>query len=434
MPVTHYIDNMKIEQLSDLKTVRYEPDILTVSNTITSLTLSSSYVHIFIGTTVGQRINLPNATTLQTGHSFRFWNKSSTEVDIRNVAGVSLTVIQPDDKVESTVRDVSTTNGIWLFERTAAAALALVQSQRTTNATFDTSWADVTIDTTDYESEAAVLEHNDSNRARFDVKESGYYQLSYQFTAVETGGARLNSRLYKNNSVVVLGSDRFMEVGTDVLNAVCITQFNAGDYFTLQILRTGGTTGTGYANIVVYALKLGGSKGEKGEPGSGSTITLKDNGALVTNTPHETINFDGGLDVVDDGAGQATVFIIFGRWIAQNESTGLSTTTSTTYQQKLRLTTGAIEAGTYRIGWMYDWGMTSNSYNFDAQVQVDTTTLMNHVEEPQDASTAQRHQVSGFAYVTLTAATHNVDLDYRSSNASGTARIQNARLEIWRVS
>jgi hypothetical protein len=251
---------------------------------------------------------------------------------------------------------------------------------------------------------------------------------------VETGGARLNSRLYKNNSSLVAGSDRFMEVGTDVLNAVCVTQFNAGDYFTLQIQRVGGTTGVGYANIVVYAIKLGGSKGEKGEPGSGTTLTLKDNGSLVAGTPHATLNFDGGMDVVNDGSGQATVFIIFGRWIAQAASAGLSTTTSTAYQQKLRLTTGAIEAGTYRVGWMYDWQMTSNNYNFDAQVQVDdTTTLMNHVEEPQDTATTQRHQVSGFAYVDLTAATHNIDLDYRSSNTSGTSRIQNARLELWRV-
>jgi len=432
--MTHYIDNVKIEQLGDIKALRYDPNILTVANTITSLTIASSYVTIFIGSVTGQRINLPNATTLQAGHAFRFWNKSSTEVSIRNASGVILTTIQPDDKVETTIRDVSTVDGVWLFESTSAAALALVQSQRTTNVTFATSWADVTIDTTDYESDFAVLEHNDSNRARFDIKESGYYQLSYQFTALETGGARLSSRLYKNNSTVVLGSDRFMEVGTDVLNAVCVTQFNAGDYFTLQLLRTGGTTGTGYANIVVYAIKLGGSKGEKGEPGSGTTLTLKDNGTLVTGTPHATLNFDGGMDVVNDGAGQATVFIIFGRWIAQAASDALSTTTSTTYQQKLRLSTGPIEAGTYRVGWMYDWQITSTNSNFDGRVQLnDTTLLMAHLEEAQDSATGQRHQVSGFAYVTLTAATHNIDIDYRTSNAAATARIQNARLEIWRV-
>lgn len=431
----HYIDNIKIEQLGDLTSVRYDPTILTVSNTITSLTSLSPYVHIFIGSTTGQRINLPDATTLQAGHAFRFWNKATTEIDIRNASGVLLSTISQDDKVEITIRDVSTIDGIWIFETTSAASLALVQSRRTTNTTFGTSWADVTIDTPDYESDSAVIEHNDSNRARFDIKEAGYYQLSYQFTAVETGGARLNSRLYKNNTATVLGSNRFMEIGTDVLNAVCITQFNAGDYITLQTQRVGGTTGIGYADIVVYVLKLGGSKGEKGEPGSGSTITLKDNGSPVPETPHATINFDGGLNVTNNGGGQATVFIIFGRWAANAASDTLSTTTSTSYQQKLRLTTGAIEAGTYRIGWMYDWGLTSNSYNFNAQIQIDdTTTLMTHVEEPQDAGTDQRHQVSGFAYATLTATTHSIDLDYRTSDSGATARIQNARLEIWRVS
>lgn len=310
------------------------------------------------------------------------------------------------------------------------ASLPLVQSQRTTDVTFTTSWADVAIDQTDYENDPTVINHDDSNLAIFRILEAGYYQLSYQFTAIETGGARLSSRLMKNNSSVLLGSDRFMEVGTDVLNAVCVDWFEVGDYFTLQILRTGGSTGLAYANMVVYAIKLGGAKGEKGDTGIGSNIAIQSHLTDVPNTPHSTVNFDGPLEATDLGGGKVTV----SQYIQNGESLELSTTNSTNFQQKLRLTTPTLAAGTYRIGWMYDWGFTNGSYSFRGQVQVDvTTTLMTHIEEPQDTATTQRHQVSGFAYVTLTAAAHDIDLDYCSSNAAGTSRIQDARLEIWRV-
>ena len=132
-------------------------------------------------------------------------------------------------------------------------------------------------------------------------------------------------------------------------------------------------------------------------------------------------------------------------WLASNEefqspeianavNLSLSTTTSTSFQQKLRLTT-TLRSGNYRIGWSYDWQITSSSCNFKAQIQVDdTTTLSTHTEEAQDPSTDQRHQASGFAYQTLTEGIHNIDLDYCTSSPSGSARIQNARLEIWRIS
>lgn len=317
------------------------------------------------------------------------------------------------------------------------ASLPLLQSQRTTNATFTTSWADVSINQTDHENAPEVISHDDVDRAVFRIFESGYYQLSYQFTAIETGGARLSSRLLRNNSQVLLGSDRFMEVGTDVLNSISVNWMEAGDYFKLQILRSGGTTGVAYANIVVYAIKLGGAKGEKGDTGSGSSVSLENNNTPVTGTPHSIINFDSNFSVTDNGGGQATVspVSVFGTNASDAANVNFASTTSTSYQERLSLVTGVIPAGKYRIGWMYEWGMTNTSYSFDGRVQVDdVTTLMNHVEEPQDGATTQRHQVCGFAYITLTNGSHYIDLDYRSSSVLGTARIQGARLEIWRVS
>ena len=360
------------------------------------------------------------------------------------------------------------------------ASLPIVQSQRTTDATFTTSWADVTIDQTDYENDPSIINHDDASRAIFRILEAGYYQLSYQFTAVETGGARLSSRLFKNGSAMLLGSDRFMEVGTDVLNAVCVDWFEAGDYFTLQLLRAGGSTGLAYANMVVYAIKLGGAKGEKGDVGSGSNIAVQSHLVDVPNTPHSTINVDGPLTATDVGGGNVTI----SQYIQSAESLALSTTTATTYQDKLVLTTPSLPVGTYRVGWSYDWCLTNISYNFQARVVMDSAvtaggfvigrgytitsvgstnftligasantvgvyfvatgvgtgtgqaehTLMTQIQEPEDAAATQRQPLAGFAYVTLTAGVHVVNIRYCTSNAGGTARIWDARLEIWRVS
>ena len=112
------------------------------------------------------------------------------------------------------------------------------------------------------------------------------------------------------------------------------------------------------------------------------------------------------------------------------ESLGLSSTTSTTFQQKVRLTSGNLPGGKYRIGWAYDWQLSSTTDSFLAQVQIDDlTVVMTHSEEPKKTTTV--YKVGGFAYITLTGGVHTFDLDYSSSKTSVSAKIQNARLELW---
>ncbi len=115
-----------------------------------------------------------------------------------------------------------------------------------------------------------------------------------------------------------------------------------------------------------------------------------------------------------------------------------TSTTSTTFVQKLRMTTGTLPAGDYRIGYYYEWAGSSASYSVGVQVQVDdTTTIHNMDNAPENINTfnggAQAQTEAGFQVVTLTNAAHNVDLDFRTMNAAGTAYISNVRLEIWRV-
>ena len=145
-------------------------------------------------------------------------------------------------------------------------------------------------------------------------------------------------------------------------------------------------------------------------------------------------------DITVDAKGRVTaaangsIVSVFGSQFQEAESLGLSSTTSTTMQNKLNLTTPSLPSGRYRIGWTYSWSFGSISSDFEAQIQLNnSTTIMNHAQEPKDSGTDQLHRNSGFEFQTLSGV-QSIDLDYRTANSGTTAWIQRARLEIWRVS
>ncbi|MBU0579724.1 MAG: hypothetical protein KKA19_00990, partial [Candidatus Margulisbacteria bacterium] len=123
---------------------------------------------------------------------------------------------------------------------------------------------------------------------------------------------------------------------------------------------------------------------------------------------------------------------------AQNNS--VSTTFSTSFVQKLRLTTHNLPAGTYKISWSYAWNHDSQSNDFLARIEIDdSNTIMYHQEEPQDdqgswgsTGSNQKFYNSGFAYLTLSGV-HTIDLDYRTDSSGDESSIWEARLEIVRV-
>lgn len=122
----------------------------------------------------------------------------------------------------------------------------------------------------------------------------------------------------------------------------------------------------------------------------------------------------------------------FGGNFQQGSSDGESSTTSGTFQQKLRITTASLPAGTYRIGFYYEW-QKSGLTDFASRVQVnDTTNCMEGFEEAPDAGNDQWFPRGGFYYYTGSGVL-NIDLDYHNGNQD-TAYIRRARLEIWRVS
>lgn len=119
----------------------------------------------------------------------------------------------------------------------------------------------------------------------------------------------------------------------------------------------------------------------------------------------------------------------------QVEDLTQSQTNSTTFVEKLKLTTDSVEAGTYRIGLSYNWSHEVNDTNSRVRVQLDDTTDIFTMEsEPQDAGLDQMLPRSGFAYVVLTSGVHEIDIDFATENGADTVYIRDARLEFWRIS
>lgn len=133
------------------------------------------------------------------------------------------------------------------------------------------------------------------------------------------------------------------------------------------------------------------------------------------------------------------VFPAFERVYAENNA--IATTTSGTFQQALTANIVVpAGGGDYEISWSYEWNMDTTGNDFLGRVQVDnSTTLMEHQQEPQDSGgggiggSNQSMPASGFAQVTLTAGSHDIDLDYASGDGFSTAAIRRRRLKIVRV-
>lgn len=125
---------------------------------------------------------------------------------------------------------------------------------------------------------------------------------------------------------------------------------------------------------------------------------------------------------------------IFGDEFQKAESLALDTTTLDTFVSKLLLTTGIVPAGDYRIGWNFGWSHSATNRNYLSRMFQDgTTELWTHIARPVTSGADQIFRNSGFAIVTLTNAVHTFDLQFRASQAGDTARITEARSEIWRV-
>jgi hypothetical protein len=314
----------------------------------------------------------------------------------------------------------------------AVGTVAAVQARRTTTLGITTGWVTISFDTKDIETQSSVVDY-DGATSSARIFQSGVYLVHYSSTYTNTTSGTVYAHCLKNGVEVLPGSERqdfiYQNEG-DNLMGFFVVSLNPGDSISVQHQATTNNM-TMVAGSMLNVQRL---TGMQGATGSGSSISIQNNGTPIVDTPHSSLNFTGGITAVNVGSGLAKIEPVFGALSQYVFSNTLGSQTGTTLATYLTLTTPSIPAGLYRVSMAITWSHSSTSTNFIAQLVQDGTTLWDFVQEPQDSNIAQRHSASCFSHVSCSAGVHTFSITFRASAAGATARVHQGAIEFWRVS
>jgi len=147
---------------------------------------------------------------------------------------------------------------------------------------------------------------------------------------------------------------------------------------------------------------------------------------------------DSGDIIVNDGdqdlASELGASWVFGRHVSNlhfeyAESNGGSTTTATTWQEKVALNWNALDAD-YLIEWAAEVRVQNTNRRIGVRCRADDSTLINSIFINPSQTSGDWGPVSGFTKLTLLTGAHKIDIDFRSSNDGALVRIRNARIKV----
>lgn len=120
---------------------------------------------------------------------------------------------------------------------------------------------------------------------------------------------------------------------------------------------------------------------------------------------------------------------LFGSEFKDAESYGESSTSSSSYINKVFLVTGDLPSGKYRIEWSAS--ICSTDKSMELKAYEDGGDIIDEVEINDNYIKSKWKAYSGFRVMDLSGV-HTFKVDY-NGNGSGTAKIRHSRINIWRV-
>lgn len=124
--------------------------------------------------------------------------------------------------------------------------------------------------------------------------------------------------------------------------------------------------------------------------------------------------------------------LVFGQNYQTAVSEGRSTTTSSIFQTKIALTTPAL-TGTYRVSWTAKGDAYGNPGEWRLQNVTDNVTVDGPANMKTQTADGRIH-VGGFREVVFSGVAKTFEIQWRNPDGGSTVGIEQARIEIWRVS
>jgi len=123
----------------------------------------------------------------------------------------------------------------------------------------------------------------------------------------------------------------------------------------------------------------------------------------------------------------------FGKDHQSAASEGSSTTTSSTYQDKVSLTTGAL-TGTYLVSFFFEATPQTANKHMQSRLYNSTDAAELCFDDHRPVLTSLFKATSGFATVVFSGVAKTFKIQYASQDNSTTVEIRRARIELWRLS
>lgn len=97
---------------------------ITTSGITTQILSTDAHAYVALGSTSGEILKLPNATTLRNGHEYLIINSATVQVQIQDFAGANGVLINSGFSARYILRDNSTSAGIWMRAVTSSSVFS----------------------------------------------------------------------------------------------------------------------------------------------------------------------------------------------------------------------------------------------------------------------------------------------------------------------
>lgn len=110
------VDQVTVEGLLDHKSHRAGMTVSTVASTTITLTVASDTIQVFQGSTSGQIVKMPDATTLPSiGFMYEIHNDSTQNIDVQDNAGAQLFLLGANQRALIRCKSTASAAGGWTF-------------------------------------------------------------------------------------------------------------------------------------------------------------------------------------------------------------------------------------------------------------------------------------------------------------------------------